>query len=158
MKIGRLLVGVAIGLAAGTLLAPKSGEQMREDLKNKGKDTLDKIKNLTEEDLQNAVDNAVESVKKTIDEFDKDDFVASVKAKLEVVQDKFTTAASAVKESEQFSAVKDNLADVADKINETVADVKGYLKKEEKVAADKIEEEIADVEQQLDDLLKDIEE
>ena len=40
MKLGRFLTTLGIGALAGMLLAPKKGSELREELKGKGKETL----------------------------------------------------------------------------------------------------------------------
>ena len=51
MKLGRFLTTLGIGALAGMLLAPKKGSELREELKGKGKETLDSAKEMTVEDL-----------------------------------------------------------------------------------------------------------
>ena len=52
MKLGRFLTTLGIGALAGMLLAPKKGSELREELKGKGKETLDSAKEMTVEDYQ----------------------------------------------------------------------------------------------------------
>ena len=48
MKLGRFLTTLGIGALAGMLLAPKKGSELREELKGKGKETLDSAKEATD--------------------------------------------------------------------------------------------------------------
>ena len=50
MKLGRFLTTLGIGALVGMLLAPKKGSELREELKGKGKETLDSAKEMTVED------------------------------------------------------------------------------------------------------------
>ena len=52
MKLGRFLTTLGIGALVGMLLAPKKGSELREELKDKGKETLDSAKEMTVEDYQ----------------------------------------------------------------------------------------------------------
>src|SRR6202795_1366522 len=47
--ISFLLIGLGVGAAVGMLLAPKSGKQLRKDLRRSYDDTLDTISNWTDE-------------------------------------------------------------------------------------------------------------
>ena len=47
MKLGRFLTTLGIGALVGMLLAPKKGSELREELKDKGKETLDSAKEMT---------------------------------------------------------------------------------------------------------------
>ena len=55
MKLGRFLTTLGIGALAGMLLAPKKGSELREELKDKGKETLDSAKEMTVEDYQKLI-------------------------------------------------------------------------------------------------------
>ena len=55
MKLGRFLTTLGIGALVGMLLAPKKGSELREELKDKGKETLDSAKEMTVEDYQKLV-------------------------------------------------------------------------------------------------------
>ena len=47
--ISFLLIGLGVGAAVGMLLAPKSGKQLRKDLRRSYDDTLDTISDWTDE-------------------------------------------------------------------------------------------------------------
>ena len=66
MKLGRFLTTLGIGALAGMLLAPKKGSELREELKGKGKETLDSAKEMTVEDYQKLISETIDSIKKTI--------------------------------------------------------------------------------------------
>ncbi|MBD9114281.1 YtxH domain-containing protein, partial [bacterium] len=55
-KIGALIAGIGIGAAAGMLLAPKSGEETRKDIKNQAKKLGKKVKDI---DLNEVKENLV---------------------------------------------------------------------------------------------------
>ncbi|MCL8207683.1 MAG: YtxH domain-containing protein [Actinomycetia bacterium] len=43
-RMGGLAVGVVLGLVAGLLLAPRAGDEMRRQLRNKAQDSVDQIR------------------------------------------------------------------------------------------------------------------
>ena len=90
MKLGRFLTTLGIGALAGMLLAPKKGSELREELKDKGKETLDSAKEMTMEDYQKLISETIDSIKKTVDEFDVDDFKDSSLAKLNELKENHT--------------------------------------------------------------------
>ena len=69
MKLGRFLTTLGIGALVGMLLAPKKGSELREELKGKGKETLDSAKEMTVEDYQKLISETIDSIKKTVDEY-----------------------------------------------------------------------------------------
>ena len=48
------------------LLAPKKGSELREELKGKGKETLDSAKEMTVEDYQKLISETIDSIKKQL--------------------------------------------------------------------------------------------
>lgn len=62
MKLGRFLTTLGIGALVGMLLAPK-GSELREELKDKGKETLDSAKEMTVEDYQKLISETIDSIK-----------------------------------------------------------------------------------------------
>jgi gas vesicle protein len=61
--ISFLLIGLGVGAAVGMLLAPKSGKQLRKDLRRSYEDTLDTISDWSDE----AKDRFEEAVEKGAD-------------------------------------------------------------------------------------------
>ena len=74
MKFGKFLVGLGIGAVAGLLLAPKKGSELREDIKRESLKAYDNLKNMTKEDLEAMLGQTIETVKKSVDEFDIEAF------------------------------------------------------------------------------------
>lgn len=137
MKLGRFLTTLGIGALVGMLLAPKKGSELREELKGKGKETLDSAKEMTVEDYQKLISETIDSIKKTVDEFDVDDFKDSSLAKLNELKDKFDDVIVQVndkinevkeKMSEQefddFSDLEDEINDIEDDLNVIIDDLK----------------------------------
>ena len=137
MKLGRFLTTLGIGALAGMLLAPKKGSELREELKGKGKETLDSAKEMTVEDYQKLISETIDSIKKTVDEFDVDDFKDSSLAKLNELKDQVDNVIVQVndkinevkeKMSEQefddFSDLEDEINDIEDDLNVIIDDLK----------------------------------
>ena len=112
MKLGRFLTTLGIGALVGMLLAPKKGSELREELKGKGKETLDSAKEMTVEDYQKLISETIDSIKKTVDEFDVDDFKDSSLAKLNELKDKFDDVVTKLQDSDQYSKLKDQVDNV----------------------------------------------
>ena len=74
MKLGKFILGLGIGAVAGLLLAPKKGSELREDIKNESLKVYENVKNMSKEDIESALGKTIESVKKSVDEFDVEEF------------------------------------------------------------------------------------
>lgn len=74
MKLGKLLTGLGIGVIAGMLLAPKKGSELREDIKNESLKVYNTAKNMTKEDAQALLNQTIDTIKKSVDEFDTEEF------------------------------------------------------------------------------------
>jgi gas vesicle protein len=72
-----LLIGLGVGAALGLLLAPKTGRQLRKDLRRSYDDALETVSDWTDE----AKDRFVEAVEKG------SDFADELKAKAEPLSD-----------------------------------------------------------------------
>ena len=79
--LGKFIAGAAIGAAAGILLAPKSGEETRKDLKKKFDELVNNIKGIEPSDVKEYFEKQVENIKKEIKEFDKEKAVKAAKEK-----------------------------------------------------------------------------
>ena len=76
-----LLAGIGIGVGAGMLLAPKSGEELRKDLGKKLNELLDKAKEIDVNEVADDFKKKVSEVKKGIEDLDKEKALAIAKEK-----------------------------------------------------------------------------
>ena len=145
MKLGRFLTTLGIGALAGMLLAPKKGSELREELKGKGKETLDSAKEMTFEDYQKLISETIDSIKKTVDEFDVDDFKDSSLAKL-----------NELKDNDQYSKLKDQVDNVIVQVNDKINEVKEKMSEQEFDDFSDLEDEINDIEDDLNVIIDDL--
>ena len=131
MKLGRFLTTLGIGALAGMLLAPKKGSELREELKDKGKETLDSAKEMTVEDYQKLISETIDSIKKTVDEFDVDEFKESSLEKINELKDKFDDVVTKLQDSDQYSKLKDQVDNVIVQVNDKIKDVKEKVSEQE---------------------------
>ena len=124
MKIGKFILGLGIGAAAGLLLAPKKGSELREDIKRESLKAYDQLKNMTKEDVEAMLGQTIETVKKSVDEFDLDVFKETTKEKLSDLETKLEEFANRVKETDQYMQVKESVYDLSDKVNSKIDEVK----------------------------------
>ena len=154
MKFGKVLFGVGLGVLAGLLFAPKKGSELREDIKAKSKSTYDYLASLTREDVEAKLGETIENIKKSVDEFDPDDFKETTKEKVDEVQKKLEILAEKVKSSENFDKVKGS---VTGRVNQKIDEVKTMINdKAAMIDEDVIDQQIDDVEKQLDEMIEEI--
>lgn len=160
MKLGKFIFGLGIGAIAGLLLAPKKGSELREDIKNESMKAYDSLKNLTKEDVEAMLGQTIETVKKSVDEFDVDVFKETTKTKLTELEAKLEDFAAQVKNTDQYMQVKESVVDIAEKVNSKMEEVKtkvldATLNDED---LNELEEEIDDVEDKLEEMIEEIKE
>ncbi len=160
MKLGKFIVGLGIGAVAGLLFAPKKGSELREDLKNSSLKAYDQLKNLTKEDIEVMLGQTIETVKKSVDEFDMDDFKETTKTKLSELEAKLEEFAQKIKETDQYMQIKESIVDLSEKVNSKLNEVKtkvvdSTLSEED---IEKLENEIDDVEDKLEEMIEEIKE
>lgn len=156
MKLGRFLTTLGIGALVGMLLAPKKGSELREELKGKGKETLDSAKEMTVEDYQKLISETIDSIKKTVDEFVVDDFKDSSLAKLNELKDKFDDVVTKLQDSDQYSKLKDQVDNVIVQVNDKINEVKEKMSEQEFDDFSDLEDEINDIEDDLNVIIDDL--
>lgn len=79
----KLILGAGLGAGLALLFAPKKGTELREDLKKRIVDFVNKVKDLDKEEVKENLENKLEEIKKEIDELDAEKVkkVAEKKAK-----------------------------------------------------------------------------
>lgn len=158
MKLGKFIFGLGIGAIAGLLLAPKKGSELREDIKNESLKAYDNLKNMTKEDVEAMLGQTIETVKKTVDEFDADAFKKTTQEKLQKLEEQLEEFANKVKENDQYLQVKESIVDLTQKVNTKFDEVKtkvvdATLSDED---IEKLENEIDDVEEKLEEIIEEI--
>ena len=156
MKLGRFLTTLGIGALAGMLLAPKKGSELREELKGKGKETLDSAKEMTVEDYQKLISETIDSIKKTVDEFDVDEFKESSLEKINELKDKFNDVVTKLQDSDQYSKLKDQVDNVIVQVNDKINEVKEKMSEQEFDDFSDLEDEINDIEDDLNVIIDDL--
>lgn len=158
MKLGKFILGLGIGAAAGLLFAPKKGSELREDIRRESLKAYDNVKNMTKEDIEALLGQTIETVKKSVDEFDVDRFKETTKVKLSELEEKLEEFASKVKETDQYMQVRDGIVDITDKVNSKIEEVKTKVL-EAKFEDDDLvdfEDEIENVEDKLEEMIEEI--
>lgn len=156
MKLGRFLTTLGIGAIAGMLLAPKKGSELREELKGKGKETLDNAKEMTIEDYQTLISDTIDNIKKSVDEFDVDEFKDNSLTKLNELKDKFDEVVTKLQDSEQYAKLKDQVDKVIVDVNDKINDVKEKMSEQEFDDFSDLEDEINDIEEDLNVIIDDL--
>ncbi len=160
MRLGKFIIGLGVGALAGLLLAPKKGSELRDDIKNESLKAYENIKNMSKEDVEAVLGQTIETVKKSVDEFDVEEFKETAKVKLSELETKLEDFSNKVKESEQFSQIKEGIIDVSDKVNSKIEEVKSKVLDSNFVEEDleDLEDEIEAVEEKLDEMIEEIKE
>ena len=96
--LGKFLVGLGIGAGLGMLFAPKSGEELRKDLKNKMNDFLEEAKSLDLKEIKDEFLTKVDEIKLEIEELDKEKVLKIAKEKTEVLKEKTAELVELAKE------------------------------------------------------------
>lgn len=127
--LGKFAVGAIIGAGVALLFAPKSGKELRKDLKIKMDDVLEDIKDLEMEDVKEAITKKIEEIEEDIKDFDKEKVLDIAKDKAKKIEKK---ANELIKEAEK--AAKPALVELTN-------DVKKKTVKTLKIAIDHLEKD-----------------
>lgn len=84
----KFALGAAIGVGLGMLFAPKKGSELRRDLKNKLDDLVDKARNITKDDVKNAIEDRVKDIQTAIDDLSAEKVLKTAKSKAKSLEEK----------------------------------------------------------------------
>ena len=84
--VGKFLIGGAVGAALGLLFAPKKGSELREDLKKKMDELLNKAKEIDVDEVKEAVSAKVEKIRKELKDLDKEKAMKIAKKKAKEIE------------------------------------------------------------------------
>lgn len=87
-KFKNFFVGFALGVGTGILLAPKSGEDTRRELKVKINDLVNYVKDLDKEDVRNLLIKKLTELKVSLEEFDLEESALGAKRKAKEIMKK----------------------------------------------------------------------
>jgi len=113
--LGKFVAGAAIGVGLGVLIAPKSGEETRKELKEKFEELLEKVKGLKVEDVKEYFEFKIEEIKKDLSELDKEKVLEIAKEKGELIKDKIDELAVQAKEK-ATPAIEKTIGEVRNKV------------------------------------------
>ena len=97
-SFGKFLLGLGIGVGAGMLFAPKKGEELRKDLKNKLNELLDKAKEIDLNEVKEDFMAKVTELKNEIEDLDKEKVLEIAKEKGEALKKKASELLTLAKE------------------------------------------------------------
>ena len=124
----KLLAGIGVG--AGMLLAPKSGEELRKDLSKKINELLDKAKEIDVNEVAEDFKNKLSDLKKDIEDLDKEKVLEIAKNKSEDLKVKANDLLALAKEK-GTPVVEKAAADVREKAIQVTKEVLKKLENKE---------------------------
>lgn len=125
-----LLAGIGIGAGLGMLFAPKKGSELRVDLKNKLNEFVGKVKEIDMDDVKDEFFAKVDSIKKDLEDLDKEKAIKLAKKKAEELKKKSEELIELAKE--KGTPVLENVAnEVREKAIVVIKEVLKKLENEE---------------------------
>lgn len=92
------VAGVGLGIGAGMLFAPKKGEELRKDIKNKIEELINKAKEIDVDEVKEEFIKKVDEVKAELEDLDKEKVLAIAKKKCDELKDKIEDLVEYAKE------------------------------------------------------------
>ena len=128
--IATFVAGAMLGIGAGMLLAPKSGEELRKDLKKKISELIEKTKEIDIKEVSEDIKKRVTQLKKEIEDLDKEKVLAIAREKGEQLKQKANDLLALAKEK-GTPVVEKAAADVREKAIQVTKEILRKLEKEE---------------------------
>lgn len=128
----KFVLGAVLGAGIALLFAPKSGKELRKDLKVKTDEVLEDIKDLEMDDVKSAIANKIKEIEDDIKNFDKEKAVDAAKKKAKAIEKKTGQLVDSAKKSARPKLVE-LTKEVKEKTNKTLdAAIKSLEKDTEK--------------------------
>ena len=128
--VATLAAGAALGAGLGLLFAPKKGSELRKDLKNKLDELVGKVQEIDLDDVKDEFFAKVDSIKKELNDLDKEKALKIAKKKGEDLKKKSEELVQLAKD--KGTPVLENVAnEVREKAIVVVKDVLNKLEKNE---------------------------
>ena len=86
--IGKFLVGLGLGAGIGMLFAPKSGEELRKNLKTKMNEFLDEVKKVDLDEVKDEFLTKIDEIKMELEDLDKEKVLKIAKEKSDILKAK----------------------------------------------------------------------
>ena len=131
-----MLAGVGIGVGAGMLLAPKSGEELRKDLKKKIDELIDKAKEIDVKEVSEDFKTKLTSLKMDLEDLDKEKALGIAKEKGEQLKVKANELLDLAKEK-GTPVLEKAAGEIKEKAIKVTKEVLNKLEKEEEKALKK---------------------
>lgn len=123
---GKLLTGAAIGVGLGMLLAPKSGEETRKDLKKGAKNLANKVKDIDLNEVKDDLVDSFEKLKAELADMDKAKAKKIAKKKIDELSDRAQELMDMAKEK-SAPVVEKTAKDIKKKLSAMLADMQDKL-------------------------------
>ena len=98
--LGKLALGVSLGIGAGLLFAPKSGKETREELKEKIEELAKKAKEVKEKGISNELNKKIKELESEIASLDKEKVLKMAKEKANSIKANANDLVDLAKEKE----------------------------------------------------------
>ena len=126
----KFVAGLGLGIGAGMLLAPKSGEELRKDLKKKISELLEKAKEIDIKEVSEDIKKRVTDLKKEVEDLDKEKVLAIAREKGDQLKQKANDLLALAKEK-GTPVVEKAAADVRERAIQVTKEILKTLEKEE---------------------------
>ncbi len=127
--IASFVAGALVGVGAGMLLAPKSGEELRKDLKKKISELIEKAKEIDVKEVSEDIKKRVNELKAEIEDLDKEKVLAIAKEKGEQLKNKANELFELAKEK-GTPVVEKAAADVRERAIQVTKEILKKLEKD----------------------------
>lgn len=124
--LGKLLAGAAVGVGIGMMLAPKSGEETRKDIKKGAKNLANKVKDVDLNEVKDDLVDGYEKLKKELSTMDKEKAKKIAKKKINELSDK-TQDLMEMAKKKSAPVVEKAAKDLKKKLAELLADFQDKL-------------------------------
>lgn len=96
--LGKFVLGAAVGVGIGILVAPKSGKETRAELKAKFQELVEKVKNIDIKEVKDNFLKKIDEIKAELADLDKEKVLKIAKEKASIIKAKLDELLEEAKE------------------------------------------------------------
>ena len=124
-NVGKFVAGAAVGAGLGLLLAPKSGKELRKDLKKKMDELVAKAKEIDVDEVKVDILNKIDEIEAELKDLDKEKVLKIAKEKASEIEEKTKDLVAMAVDS-----AKPKLEKMADDVRKSaIKNMKSVIKK-----------------------------
>lgn len=156
MNLTKFIIGMSVGVVTGLLLAPKKGTELVDDIKTNSKKAYDKTKNLSKEDIIDAISKTSDKLKTVVEEFDSEKAKETTREKIDTVKTSIDELVQKAKENDTCQEVLARIEELSSKAMNKIAEYKEKVMEYGMDISEEVEDELDEFKEEISEIIEEM--